>query len=57
MEVRRNWGRQKKVPERVVGRGSPGREKIFEVRTIHNDVTFIDEFLTPEFVDRFRLYW
>lgn len=56
MEARRNWGRQKKVPERVVGRGSPGREKIFEIRTIHNDVTFIDEFLTPEFVDRFRLY-
>jgi len=33
-----------------------GREKIFEVRRIHNDVTFIDEFLTPEFVDRMRLY-
>ncbi|HPF37126.1 MAG TPA: SpoVR family protein [Phycisphaerae bacterium] len=33
-----------------------GREKIFEVRRIHNDVTFIDEFLTPEFVDRFRMY-
>lgn len=26
-----------------------GREKIFEVRRIHNDVTFIDSFLTPEF--------
>ena len=33
-----------------------GREKIFEVRRIHNDVTFIDEFLTPEFVDRYKLY-
>src|SRR5690606_19164714 len=33
-----------------------GREKIFEVRRIYNDVTFIDEFLTPEFVDRFRMY-
>ncbi len=33
-----------------------GREKIFEVRRVHNDVTFIDEFLTPEFVDRHRLY-
>ncbi|MBN2562328.1 MAG: SpoVR family protein [Phycisphaerae bacterium] len=33
-----------------------GLEKIFEVRRIHNDVTFIDEFLTPEFVDRFRMY-
>ena len=26
-----------------------GREKIFEVRRIHNDLTFIDEFLTLEF--------
>jgi stage V sporulation protein R len=26
-----------------------GREKIFEVRRLYNDVTFIDEFLTPEF--------
>ncbi len=33
-----------------------GREKIFEVRSIHNDITFIDEFLTPEFVDRFKMY-
>ncbi len=33
-----------------------GREKIFEVRRVHNDVTFIDEFLTPEFVDRYQLY-
>ncbi len=27
-----------------------GRKKIFDVRRTHNDVTFIDEFLTPEFV-------
>lgn len=33
-----------------------GREKIFEVRRINNDVTFIDDYLTPEFVDRFKLY-
>lgn len=33
-----------------------GREKIFEVRKVCNDVTFIDEYLTPEFVDRFKLY-
>lgn len=33
-----------------------GRAKIFEVRRVHNDVTFIDEFLTPEFVDRYKLY-
>jgi len=33
-----------------------GREKIFEVRRIYNDVQFIDEFLTPEFVDRLDMY-
>ena len=33
-----------------------GREKIFEVRRIYNDVTFIDDFLTPEFVERHKLY-
>jgi stage V sporulation protein R len=33
-----------------------GRKKIFEVRRLHNDVTFIDEFLTPEFVERYDLY-
>lgn len=27
-----------------------GREKIFEVRRHYNDVTFLDEFLTPDFV-------
>ncbi len=26
-----------------------GRQKIFEVRKVHNDITFIDSFLTPEF--------
>ena len=26
-----------------------GRKKLFEVRALYNDVTFIDEFLTPEF--------
>ena len=33
-----------------------GRKKIFEVRKIYNDVTFIDEFLTPEFVEKHELY-
>ncbi|WP_144998495.1 SpoVR family protein [Polystyrenella longa] len=26
-----------------------GRDKIFEVRRVHNDITFIDTYLTPEF--------
>jgi stage V sporulation protein R len=33
-----------------------GRKKIFEVRKVCNDVTFIDDYLTPEFVDRYKLY-
>jgi stage V sporulation protein R len=33
-----------------------GRAKIFEVRRIYNDVTFIEEFLTPEFVERLGLF-
>jgi stage V sporulation protein R len=33
-----------------------GRKKIFEVRKIHNDVTFIDTFLTPEFCQEHKLF-
>ena len=33
-----------------------GREKIFEVRKSHNDISFIDEFLTPEFCDRMQIF-
>ncbi len=33
-----------------------GREKIFEVRKIHNDLTFIDEFLTLEFCRRHNMF-
>lgn len=33
-----------------------GRQKIFEVRRVCNDVTFLDQYLTPEFVERFQLY-
>jgi stage V sporulation protein R len=39
MAVRSNWDR---------GLGL-GREKIFEVRRVHCDATFLDEYLTPEF--------
>jgi stage V sporulation protein R len=33
-----------------------GRQKIFEVRKIHNDITFIDTFLTPEFCKEYNLF-
>jgi len=56
MAVRREWGKNKAPKGRVVGRGSAGREKIFQVRALYNDVMFLDEFLTPEFVDDQKLY-
>ncbi|MCA9067588.1 MAG: SpoVR family protein, partial [Planctomycetaceae bacterium] len=33
-----------------------GRDKIFEVRRIHNDLTFIDTFLTPEFCAKHKMF-
>jgi stage V sporulation protein R len=33
-----------------------GREKIFEIRRIHNDLTFIDEFLTLDFCRRSKMF-
>jgi stage V sporulation protein R len=56
MQTRRNWGKDKAFKGRVVGKASPGRAKIFEVRGIYNDVTFLDEFLTPEFVEDQKLF-
>jgi len=46
LEARRTWNR----------RTGLGRKKIFEIRALYNDVTFIDEFLTPEFVAEQKLY-
>jgi stage V sporulation protein R len=46
MEQRQQWDRQ-------VGLG---REKIFEVRRVYNDICFIDEFLTEEFVRNHGLF-
>jgi stage V sporulation protein R len=33
-----------------------GRQKIFEVRRVCNDITFIDEYMTEEFCERLKLY-
>jgi stage V sporulation protein R len=33
-----------------------GKQKIFEVRRVHNDITFIDTFLTPEFCVQHKLF-
>ena len=42
--------------ERHDDRSMRGREKIFEIRRHYNDVNFIDEFLTEEFVERHNMY-
>jgi stage V sporulation protein R len=33
-----------------------GKQKIFELRSLYNDVTFIDEFLTPDFCRDHKLF-
>ncbi|MEZ4286607.1 MAG: SpoVR family protein [Polyangiales bacterium] len=43
---RRHWDRRTGI----------GRDKLFEVRSLYNDVTFIDEFLTEDFVADQKLY-
>ena len=37
-------------------RANAGRDKIFEVRRCHNDVTFIDSFFTKEFCEEHKLF-
>lgn len=46
LEVKRHWDMRLGL----------GRQKIFEVRALYNDVTFIDEFLTPEFAIEQKLF-
>ena len=46
LEKRRKWDRQLGL----------GRQKIFEVRRVHNDITFIDTFLTPEFCREHKFF-
>lgn len=43
---RKNWDKKTNL----------GREKIFEVRKIYNDVTFIDEYLTEDFCVRNKMF-
>jgi stage V sporulation protein R len=45
--------REKKNWDRQLGLG---RQKVFEIRRLYNDVTFIDEFLTPEFCLEQKLF-
>jgi len=46
LDKRRSWDKQLGL----------GRKKIFEVRRVHNDITFIDTFLTPEFCVQHNMF-
>jgi stage V sporulation protein R len=46
LEERRKWDKKLGL----------GRKKIFEVRRVHNDITFIDTFLTPEFCQEHKMF-
>ncbi len=46
MVTKHNWNKELNL----------GRQKIFEVRKTHNDVSFIDEFFTEEFCERQQLF-
>jgi stage V sporulation protein R len=66
-EIERRWdkGQHGRAWETMEGIGAreafddgsmKGRAKMFEIRRIYNDVSFIEEFLTEEFVERHRMY-
>ena len=66
-DIERRWNMGQHGPEwerlEAIGarqsyddRSMKGRDKIFEVRRIYNDVNFIDEFLTEDFVERLKMY-
>jgi stage V sporulation protein R len=46
LEKRRKWDKQLGL----------GRQKIFEVRRVHNDITFIETFLTPDFCREHKMF-
>src|ERR1700691_2806857 len=46
LDAKRNWNLRLGL----------GKKKIFEVRALYNDVTFIDEFLTPDFCREHKLF-
>ena len=46
MKEKMNWNEERGM----------GRDKIFEIRKTHNDITFIDEFFTKDFCERQQLF-
>ena len=50
LETRRAWNRPPKEGDKA------GRDKIFQVRHVHNDVSFVDEFVDEEFAEDQKLF-
>ncbi len=46
LDKRRKWDKQLGL----------GRKKIFEVRRVHNDISFIETFLTPDFCQKHQMF-
>jgi stage V sporulation protein R len=46
LDARRKWNKNLGL----------GRQKIFEVRRVHNDITFIETFLTPDFCREHKMF-
>jgi len=56
-DIEKRWDRPTEEEQRVLKRpGGQGREKIFEVRSLENDVSFLRNYLTKDLVDKLDLY-
>lgn len=56
-DIERRWDQPAPEEKEKYGRpGGQGREKIFEVRTVDNDISFLRNYLTRELVDDMDLY-
>lgn len=56
-DIERRWDMPAPEEKEKYGRpGGQGREKIFEVRTVDNDISFLRNYLTRELVDDMDLY-
>lgn len=56
-DIERRWDNPTEEERRLFGRkGNEGRRKIFEVREIDNDVSFLRSYLTKELVEELDLY-
>jgi stage V sporulation protein R len=56
-DIERRWNEPTEEERRTLGRrGGEGRAKLFEVRELENDVSFLRNYLTKELVEELDLY-